>query len=74
MSHRSTASLPETPEGRARGRAGGTAQETPGEDPLVNGLYAEEFVSQLQAAPATGWDNAGAPPLKAAATLKHFLA
>ena len=48
--------------------------ETPGEDPLVNGVYAEDFISHIQGTTATDWANPHAPPLKAAATIKHFLA
>ena len=49
-------------------------QETPGEDPLVNGIYAEDFISHIQGTTATDWADPHAAPLKAAATIKHFLA
>ena len=49
-------------------------QETPGEDPLVNGVYAEDFISHIQGTTATDWADPRAAPLKAAATIKHFLA
>ena len=58
----------------ARNPYWGRNQETPGEDPLVNGLYAEDFISRMQGAPAANWSDAHSPPLKAAATLKHFVA
>lgn len=51
----------------------GRNQETPGEDPLVNGLYAVDFIRSIQGAPATDWADPHAAPLKAAATIKHFL-
>ena len=51
----------------------GRNQETPGEDPLTNGLYAEDFISHIQGSPAANWSDPHAPPLKAAATIKHFL-
>ena len=49
-------------------------QETPGEDPLVKGIYAEDFISHIQGTTATDWADPHAAPLKAAATIKHFLA
>ena len=52
----------------------GRNQETPGEDPLINSLYAQDFIAHIQGAPATNWSDPHAPPLKAAATIKHFLA
>jgi beta-glucosidase-like glycosyl hydrolase len=48
-------------------------QETPGEDSLLSGIYAEDFILNIQGARATNWTDPRAPPLMAAATIKHYL-
>lgn len=59
----------------ARNPLWGRNAETPGEDPTVNSLYGEAFILGLQGgALASNWSDPNAPPLKAVANLKHFLA
>lgn len=58
----------------ARNPLWGRNAETPGEDPVVNGLYAEAFISGLQGGAASNWSDPNSSPLKAAASLKHFIA
>lgn len=45
----------------------GRGQETPGEDPTINGEYAKEFVSGMQGNESSGY-------LKVSACLKHYAA
>lgn len=59
----------------ARNFLWGRNEETPGEDPTINGVYGSLFISAMQdGVEAVDWDNASAPLLKTAPTLKHFLA
>ena len=41
---------------------------------MVNGIYGEDFVSRIQGAPAVNWSDPHARLLKAAATIKHYMA
>ena len=57
----------------------GRNQETPGEDPLINGLYAHAFISEMQGGGSTTSWNAtpgtkGGMRLKTATTIKHYIA
>jgi beta-glucosidase-like glycosyl hydrolase len=53
----------------------GRAVETPGEDPVLNGRYAAEFIAAMQGnVTANDWDKPGAALLKTAPTIKHFAA
>jgi hypothetical protein len=53
----------------------GRNQETPGEDPTINGVYATMWIAAMQGGTlATDWSNASAPMLKTAATIKHYVA
>jgi beta-D-xylosidase 4 len=52
----------------------GRAMETPGEDPLVSGRYAEDVVLGLQGMPFRPSDRSSAGFLTAIATIKHFAA
>jgi beta-glucosidase-like glycosyl hydrolase len=59
----------------ARNLLWGRNQETPGEDPLVNGLYGQAFIERIQGGvKAIDWSVAEAAPLKGAATIKHYIA
>eukprot|EP00040_Diaphanoeca_grandis_P014695 m.74689 g.74689 ORF g.74689 m.74689 type:complete len:1106 (+) comp24690_c0_seq2:102-3419(+) len=59
----------------ARNFLWGRNQETPGEDPTINGEYAAKFITAMQeGVPAIDWDDVSALPLKTAPTIKHYLA
>ena len=59
-------------------RVRGRGQETPGEDPLLSGAFAIQFVRGMQGDDAEGAEEEGAEdgkrPLLASAALKHFAA
>lgn len=40
---------------------------------MLSGIYAEDFILNIQGARATNWTDPRAPPLMAAATIKHYL-
>ena len=54
----------------ARDPRWGRIEETPGEDPFINGEYAFAFTKGFQ----EGYANGSSPYLKASVTVKHFVA
>ena len=52
----------------------GRGQETAGEDPMLSGVWAVNFVRGVQGAAESHHDGASSSPLLASAALKHFVA
>eukprot|EP00966_Prymnesium_polylepis_P089631 2075515-Prymnesium_polylepis.2 len=60
----------------ARDPRWGRAQETPGEDPTLNGVYAARFIAGFQSGnhSSVKWPRMNGSPLMASSCAKHYFA